>query len=272
MRLKLTLAYEGTAYSGWQIQIAGGKSLPTIQGKVEEAFRRISGHRVTVHGAGRTDAGVHAEGQVCHADIDENLTRIDWKRALNACLPQDIRILESVAAACGFHARKDARAKRYAYSLWMHKDRPLPRIRNFTAHCPPLDLEGLAAALPFLIGRRDFASFRNGGDETSDTVREIHSIDCLPGYVAGLRCPDDWPVLTLVFTGSGFLRQMARNLSGLLVYTGLGKISPERIPGIIDAGDRRAMPGPCAPAQGLSLLEVIYPEPCFSPQPAPPAV
>ncbi|MDR0827388.1 MAG: tRNA pseudouridine(38-40) synthase TruA [Desulfovibrio sp.] len=258
MRLKLTLAYEGTAYAGWQMQAGDKKDLPTIQGKVEYAFRRLAGKRIMVQGAGRTDAGVHAEGQVCHADVEEAGTRIDWKGALNAWLPPDIRILNCVSVPADFHARASAKAKHYVYSLWMHKDRPLPRLKNFVAHCPPLDLELLATALPLLCGQHDFASFQNSGSNLAHTLRELYSIELKPGFVSGLRCPEDWPVISLLYTGNGFLKQMARNLSGLLIQIGLGKIPADAVPGILAARDRRALPSPCAPARGLTLLEVIY--------------
>ncbi|MDR1946735.1 MAG: tRNA pseudouridine(38-40) synthase TruA [Desulfovibrio sp.] len=257
-RLKITVAFEGTAYAGWQIQSGGPRPVPSIQETLEAAFARINGRPVRVHGAGRTDAGVHAEGQVCHADVEEAKKSPDWSKALNACLPPDIRVLSCIPAEAAFHARKSALAKRYAYSIWMSRDKALPRIRNFVAQTPPPDLDLLASALPCITGRHDFASFQNSGTKTRDTVRELYSVCCRKGEIAGLRCPEHWPVLSIVFEGNGFLKQMARNLSGMLLHVGLGKIAPEDIPGIMAARDRRALSSPCAPACGLSLLEVLY--------------
>jgi tRNA pseudouridine38-40 synthase len=254
------VAFEGTAYAGWQIQSGGTRSVPSIQGCLESAFARIAGRPVRVHGAGRTDAGVHADGQVCHADVDETKMPSDCRNALNACLPPDIRVLSCIPVGADFHARKSAVGKRYAYSIWTGRDKPVPRIRNFVAQTPPLDLDLLRAALPHITGRRDFASFQNSGAATRNTVRELFSVQCRKGEIARLRCPEDWPVLNLIFAGNGFLKQMVRNLSGMLIHAGARRIAPEDIPGIMAARDRRALPSPCAPACGLTLLEVVYPE------------
>ncbi|MDR2124615.1 MAG: tRNA pseudouridine(38-40) synthase TruA [Desulfovibrio sp.] len=259
-RIKLIVAFEGTAYAGWQIQSGGMPQVPSIQACLESAFARIVGSPVRVHGAGRTDAGVHADGQVCHADVDETKMPSNARRALNACLPSDIRVLSCTQVEAAFHARKSAVGKRYAYSIWTGRDKPVPRIRNFIAQAPPLNPDLLNAALPHITGRHDFASFQNSGATARNTVRELYSVQCRKGELACLRCPEDWPVLNLVFEGNGFLKQMVRNLSGMLIHVGAGKIDPEDIPGIAAARDRRALPSPCAPACGLSLLEVMYPE------------
>jgi tRNA pseudouridine38-40 synthase len=258
-RLRLTLAYVGTRYAGWQLQARGdGAGTPTVQAALETAFARVLGRRFPVSAAGRTDAGVHAEGQVCHVDVPENKEHIDWQRALNVNLPPDIRVLSARGTGPDFHARKNATGKRYIYSLWMHRDRALPRLDPFVWSVPVLDCRRLAEALPFLTGRRDFASFRNSGTPGDDTIRDLHSISLLPGHAGLLACPSDWPVLSLVFEGAGFLKQMARNLAGLLVWVGLGKLKAERIPGILEAKDRRALPSPCAAARGLTLARVFY--------------
>lgn len=258
-RLKLTLAYQGTRYAGWQLQAKPGCSGPvTIQGELESRVARIAGERIAIHGAGRTDSGVHAEAQVCHLDVPENTRRVDWKQALNIQLPHDIRVTEAAWAADGFHSRRSAVRKRYAYSLWMDRDKALPRIAPFVWSIPRIDLARIAPALPLLTGRHDFASFQNSGTTVTKTVRTLHSIRILPGMAASLTCPPDWPVATLLFEGDGFLKQMVRNLTGLLVWIAQGKIEPDDIPAILAAGDRRALPGPAAPAQGLTLLDVMY--------------
>ena len=257
-RLKLVLAYQGTSYAGWQMQTRSGVR-STVQREIEICVERVVGERVPVHGAGRTDSGVHAERQVCHLDLPRNAARINWRQALNIQLPQDIRVTEAVWVDDAFHSRKSAIRKRYAYSLWMHRDKALPRIAPFVWSTPPLNLDLLDPVLPLLVGRRNFASFQNSGTRMSNTVRDLYSVTCHPGMVAELACPESWPVATLIFEGNGFLKQMVRNLAGLLVWTVLGKIRPEQIPDILAAENRSALPSPSAPAQGLTLLEVVYP-------------
>ena len=261
-RLKLTLAYDGTRYAGWQAQALKTRERPpTVQGELEGILESMVGRRVPVFGAGRTDAGVHAEGQVCHLDLPEDKSRINWRWALNAQLPYDIRVLDAQWVSQNFHARKSARRKRYAYSLWMHRDRALPRVRDFVWSVMPLDLNRMLEAAALLSGRHDFASFQNKGTAQFHTVRTLFSVTCRRGWLAGLSCPPDWPVATFIFEGDGFLKQMVRNLVGLLVWVGQGKGAPPDVAALLAAGDRRALPCPTAPAQGLTLLEVTYEEP-----------
>lgn len=277
-RLKLTLAYEGTRYAGWQMQAApkrargnGGtpeaemrgpvcpaQTAPTIQGELERAVSAIIGARHAVLAAGRTDAGVHAEAQVCHLDLPEEAVRINWQKALNVMLPPDIRVTGASWTGPDFHARKSAKAKRYGYSLWMRADRALPRVQAFVWSVPAFDPARLAPAVPLLTGERDFASFRNRGAPLENTRRTLFSISVVPGMVGPLACPPEWPVLALVFEGDGFLKQMVRNLAGLLVWIGLGKLEAAAVPAIFAARDRRALPSPAAPARGLTLMEVMY--------------
>jgi tRNA pseudouridine38-40 synthase len=258
-RLALTLAYEGTRYAGWQLQAGTTREQPpTVQGEIERVLEGMLGRRHPVFGAGRTDAGVHAEGQVCHVDLPDDRPGIDWRCALNAQLPWDIRILDANWVACDFHARKSAVRKRYAYSLWMHRDKALPRVRNFVWSVMPADLERMHEAASLLVGRRDFASFRNADPTRGDAVRTLFSIRGRHAWLAGLHCPEHWPLETFIFEGDGFLRQMARNIMGLLVWAGWGKIRPTDIASMLAAADRRALPSPTAPAQGLTLLEVLY--------------
>lgn len=259
-RLKFTVAYEGTRYAGWQLQ-AGAPDRnrpPTIQGELERVFHRVAGERLVVHGSGRTDAGVHAEAQICHVDMPEHLSRVHWLRALNSKLPPDIRVLACDDAPDTFHARKSAKGKRYAYTLWAGPGCAVPRISAFAWSLPVLDLERIAAAIPYLIGEHDFASFQNTGTRLANTTRRIFSITCKPGEAANLICPASWPVVSYVFEGNGFLKQMVRNLMGLLVWIGQGRLEPEDIPAILAARERCALPSPTAPACGLTLLEVVY--------------
>ena len=258
-RLKLTLTYEGTRYSGWQMQAFTTKDRPiTIQGELERALETIIGQRVVVYGAGRTDSGVHAEAQVCHIDLPEDKMRIDWQRALNVLLPYDIRVLSVEEAAPEFHARKSALRKRYAYTLWMGRDRAVPRLQAFVWSTPTLDLDRMRVACDQLTGCHDFASFQNSGTPIASTIRTLFSFTVSPNLAGRLICPPEWPVATFIVEGDGFLKQMVRNLMGLLVWVGQGKLQPESIPAMIAAKDRRALPSPSAPAQGLTLLEVIY--------------
>ena len=262
-RLKLTLAYQGTRYAGWQLQAPNptrpNKASPTIQGELESCVARIrGGERMPIHGAGRTDSGVHAEGQVCHLDLPAGSERIDWQQALNTRLPHDIRITGVSWVPDDFHARKSALGKRYAYSLWMSRDKALPRIAPFVWSTPVPNLDAVVHALPLLTGRHDFASFQNSGSTIINTVRTLRSITVSPGTVACLTCPPHWPVTTLVFEGDGFLKQMTRNLMGLLVWIAQGKLRADSIPAILASKNRAALPSPAAPAQGLSLLEVLY--------------
>jgi len=248
-RLKLTLAYVGAAYSGWQIQEKASPP-PTIQGELERALAEICGRPVRVFGAGRTDAGVHAEGQVAHCDVPA-LRAINWQAALNVHLPSDIRILNAQEAAAGFHACFDARKKTYRYDLWLSRQVAPPRLHPFVWACDPLDLRKLEAALPLLTGRHDFRTFQNSGSAMRDTVRTLLSFRTAhPAEYGG-------DVLSLYMEADGFLKQMARNICGLLVAVGQGRFNLSRIPALLAARERAQAP-PTAPARGLTLVSVDY--------------
>lgn len=256
VRLKLTLAYTGTAYAGWQIQ-AEGLGRTTIQEELEAALASLIGRRVRVHAAGRTDAGVHAEGQVAHVDVPPR-TDMDWQRALNAKLPADIRVAACRAVPAGFHARHSATGKLYAYTLFTGAGNTPPRLEPYAWATPPLDLDAMRETAALLAGRHDFASFQNAGTPVADTVRTLWSVTPERGVAGPFRCPEDWPVTTWFFHGEGFLKQMVRNLMGLLVWVGRGKTAPEQAAAMLAAKDRRAVPSPTAPAKGLTLMYVIY--------------
>jgi len=248
-RLKLTLAYVGAAYSGWQIQEKTSPP-PTIQGELERALAKLCGRPVRVFGAGRTDAGVHAEGQVAHCDVPV-LCAINWQAALNVHLPSDIRILNAREAAASFHACFDARKKTYRYDLWLSRQVAPPRLHPFVWACGPLDLPRLEAALPLLMGTHDFRSFQNRGSVMRDTVRTLLSLRAAhPAEYGG-------DVLSLSMEADGFLKQMARNISGLLVAVGGGRFALSRIPALFAARERAQAP-PTAPARGLTLVSVDY--------------
>lgn len=258
-RLKLTIAYTGTAYAGWQLQSPElGQS--TIQNELEKAVTIISGENIRVHGAGRTDSGVHAEGQAAHIDIPETCRVADWARALNAKLPADIRVTSAAFVPNTFRACNDAVGKCYAYTLFEGRYALPPRLAPFAWAVPRLDTAVMHEAAAMLTGRHDFASFQNVGTPVQSTVRTVFSIREEKHRAAAFLCPPEWPVSTWFFEGEGFLKQMVRNLMGLLVWIGEGKLSPTDVPAILAANDRTALPSPSAPAQGLTLMRVDYPE------------
>lgn len=257
MRVRLLLAYDGTNYRGWQIQ-AKPQPPPTIQGAVETALFSICGAHIRAYGAGRTDAGVHAHGQTAHFDGPERLASLDWRHALNALLPSDIRVLEAAIAHTRFHARDDAISKTYVYDFWPHNNFPLPRLRPYVWECGHLDGDAMRAALPRLAGCHDFASFQNVGTEIKDTRRHIFRME-LRELAQDEFYPHTGSIWRLIIEGNGFLKQMARNLAGFLVAVGKGVLDASRLDDILAARDRRALPSATAPARGLALARVEYP-------------
>ena len=272
MRLALLLAYQGTRFSGWQIQEKPRAPL-TVQGVLESAVAHISGGHVRLHGSGRTDAGVHAYGQVVHGDVPDRRfpPRGDsvasdgcddagrrWRRALNALLPPDIRVLAAHAARPDFHARTDALHKTYVYDFWQERAFTPPRLVSFVWPCGPLVVDAMRAALLPLCGRHSFATFRNTGTDTESDVRTVLEarIDVLP---PSPFLPPHAPALRLTLRADGFLKQMVRNIAGMLVACGQGKLSPGDVPSLIAAGARHALCAPTAPPQGLALARVAYP-------------
>ena len=243
---KITVAYDGRNFTGWQRQAAGAG--PTVQGALEEALSRLCDHPVTIHGSGRTDAGVHALGQVASFTTASPRTPEQIVQGGNCLLPPEAAILKAEEAPENFHARFSALGKRYDYELLTSPTRhPLYHGRAWWVG-PGLDWEAVAEALPAFTGERDFAAFQSAGSETGSTVRAI--------YRASLSRPGQ-DVRRLTFVGSGFLRHMVRAMVGLLVETGRGRWSAASIPEIIASGDRRRS-GPTAPADGLYLFGVYY--------------
>ncbi len=257
VRLKLTLAYRGTSFHGWQIQAhARGPQPRTIQGCLEEAVARILGLPTRVQGASRTDAGVHARGQVAHVDIPEDKLRVNWQAALNATVPRDVTVLAVEPVTPEFHARFSAKAKTYTYSLWLSRRYVLPQRRHFVWPVGPLDVAAMEAAAIHFTGRRDFTSFQNQGTEVESPVRTVYELARCASAGQELFTEPELEVVWRI-RGDGFLKQMVRNIVGCLVAVGKGKLAPEDVPGIFAAHDRTQAPA-TAPAQGLTLLRVHY--------------
>jgi tRNA pseudouridine38-40 synthase len=251
--LKLTLSYDGTRLVGWQRQAEGD----SVQGVLEDALARFEGRPVTVHGAGRTDAGVHAIGQVASVEVEFAHDVATLARALNAQLPEDVRVLSVEDVAPGFHARFGARSKTYHYCI---RTGPLvsPFERAFVWHVPqPLDVEAMRRAASSLLGRHDFSSFRSIGTEVPDAVRTLHvsALVETPGALPWLG--DGTALLTYQVTGDGFLRHMVRAIVGTLVEVGRGWRDPAQMDALVQAKDR-ARAGATAPPQGLFLVRVDY--------------
>jgi tRNA pseudouridine38-40 synthase len=242
-RYRVTLAYDGTQYLGWQIQPSG----PTIQGELEQCLTQMAGHRVRVVGAGRTDAGVHAHGQVAHFKLDNPIPPDGLLRGLNSLLPEDIRVRESSVAPDDFHARYSARAKTYRYFIDLSPV-ALPMRSRFAHHYPhPIDRGAMDAAAKCFLGRHDFVAFAASSTEVETTVRE-----CFES-----RFFEQEPELVYEINATGFLHHMVRNIVGTLLEVGRGKITPDSIDALFDSKDRR-LSGPTAPARGLHLMEVEY--------------
>lgn len=244
-RLALVLAYEGGPFAGWQVQ----PGAVTIQGEVEQALSRLCDHPVRVHASGRTDAGVHAWGQVATFNTTSRLAAPQMLAGLRALLPDQIHPRALGRVAPDFHARFHARAKTYDYFLWPQAGPALFQRQRLWPLWRPLDEEALRQALEPLPGPRDLKPFASQGDEAAgSTVRQVFEARLTIGE-RGL-----WRVR---LTASGFLRHVVRNLVGELVMVGLGKARPESILEACTAG-RRARSGPKAPACGLYLNRVYY--------------
>ena len=242
-KIKLTLEYEGTRYAGWQIQ----KSADTIQERVEDALERVLREKVRVHAAGRTDAGVHALGQVAHFQTRSSLPRENIRNGANTYLPSDIVILRAGEVLPDFHARYKAKGKNYRYLVYRRKE-PSPFRVDRAYHFPlPLDTEKMERAARHLKGRHDFNAFAASGSSVKNTVRTLSRI--------GIS--EKGELLTFELAADGFLYKMIRNIVGTLLEVGKGKIPPEELKNILNSRDRK-LAGPTAPAAGLYLLKVIY--------------
>lgn len=241
--LKLTLAYDGTEYHGWQIQ----PNVPTIQGAMQTALGKLFNHDVSVQGSGRTDAGVHARGQVANVYTVRSMDTDAVLRGVNALLPSQIRVWEVEEVGLEFHAGKSAVAKTYEYHIW--RTWIVSPFQCRYVHVVPyrLDADAIDEASRCFAGTHDFTSFCAAASEVEDKVRTVYSAEWD-------RSPDEW---LFRIRGSGFLQYMVRTIVGTLLYVGAGKVRPDSIPEILARRDRR-LAGPSAPACGLHLASVEY--------------
>lgn len=243
-RIKLLIAYDGTRYHGWQLQ----PRAVTVQGTLESCLSRITNGPIRLHAAGRTDARVHALGQVAHFDTASDIATASLVRGLNSLLPDDIVVRRAVEAPTDFHARYDATRKTYAYQLHNHAVPSLLRA-PYAWHVPQrLDVPAMQAAAQLLVGCHDFSAFRSAS--RGDARQPVR---CL--YRLALRSRP--PCLVVVLSADGFLYHMARNIVGTLVAVGRGAISAETIGDMLRARQRQ-LAGPAAPAHGLFLAHVSY--------------
>ena len=252
---RLLLEYDGAQFAGWQAQARGAR---TVQAAVETAIGQLIGARAGVVGASRTDAGVHAEGQVASVSLETRLAPDALVRALNALLPEDVAVRDVALAPDGFHARRDARRKLYRYAIWNGPERSPLRARRFYAVPRPLDLGAMQSAAAALVGTHDWSAFQVRGSEwraegaakgrPRSAVRQVTRLSVL-GLAGG--------EVLIEVEGGGFLRQMVRTLVGTLVEVGRGRRDPLSMPALLESRDR-ASAGPTAPAYGLTLVRVDY--------------
>ena len=242
-RIHLIVEYDGTNYAGWQRQ----SNALAVQQVLEEALGRLTRETIVVHGASRTDAGVHALGQSCHFDTDSRIPGEKFSYAVNTLLPPDIRVRLSEDAVPDFHARFSTKGKRYRYLFY--DDRHAGALNRFThAHCIyPLDVARMQAEASALVGTHDFAAFAASGSVVRDTVRTIWRAEVT-------RSGHD---VQLIVEGSGFLYNMVRIIAGTLRDIGSGKLAPGALKKAIETGNRLDL-GITAPAHGLTLMEVFY--------------
>ncbi|MEI6563437.1 MAG: tRNA pseudouridine(38-40) synthase TruA [bacterium] len=243
-RYRITVAYDGGAYAGWQVQ----PKQMTVQQALEAVLKSLSGETVKVHGSGRTDQGVHAEGQVAHFDLSKKWVCGHLQNGMNAKLPQDIRVLKVARAKPDFHARRSAVKKEYRYFIWNAKVMN-PTRRQVSVHIrKSLDVKAMQAAARILTGRHDFAAFTaNPNREVESTVREVYSLSVKrTGSQVIIRAASE-----------GFLYKMVRSLTGLLLRVGEGAIPLDEVK-LILASKIRTARVPTAPPEGLFLWRVWY--------------
>jgi len=243
-QIKLTLSYDGTAYQGSQRQ----KNAPTVQDVLEKTLQKVLKEKTRILFAGRTDAGVHAEGQVASFKTGRKIPLKGLKRGLNALLPEDIVVRSAAQTQRLFHPRFDASLKEYRYTLW-NDPTPSPFLRRYALHVPQkLNLKAMRRAARYLVGENDFKSFQ-AADERGRSSRRI---------LRRLSIRRKGPLVRMTFQGNGFVYRMVRNIVGTLLQVGRGKRLPQEVKTLLKRRDR-TLAGPTAPAQGLCLVRVTYP-------------
>lgn len=263
-RIMLTVAYDGTNYSGWQIQ----PNNETIEGVLNRELTRLLDEEIKVIGASRTDAGVHAEGAICVFDTTSRIPAEKFSYALNRSLPEDIVIRKSQAVAKDFHPRKTETRKTYRYSIW-NDGFPMPTNSRYTHHIyGKLDIAAMRKAAKYFVGEHDFAGFCSAGNQTESTVRtiyEMHVREKMHSEMESRICDVTGPEvgqqkrIDIYVTGNGFLYNMVRIIAGTLIEVGQGKIAVSDISDIISSCDRDRA-GNTAPAKGLCLMKYLFTE------------
>ncbi|MDR0550052.1 MAG: tRNA pseudouridine(38-40) synthase TruA [Deltaproteobacteria bacterium] len=241
---KLTVAYEGSNFCGWQRQKEG----PTVQGLLEEALSRVCDHPVTLHGSGRTDAGVHAQGQVANFLTNSSRTPAQILAGANSILPMEIAIFLVEAVDLDFHARFSAKGKCYSYDFGVSPVRDPLTLRRAWPVGLGLKWDLVESCFPYLVGEKDFAAFKSQGDDVKSTIRTVTKLELSKAAPRLIR---------LTVYGSGFLRHMVRTMAGTLVEVAKGRLKPQDLANILETGDR-SQAGRTAPAQGLCLRRVFY--------------
>ncbi|MGM0454276.1 MAG: tRNA pseudouridine(38-40) synthase TruA [Thermodesulfobacteriota bacterium] len=242
---KLVVEYDGTRFSGWQVQA----NARTVQGEIERAIATMTRQSIRINGSGRTDAGVHALGQVANFRCETALTASAFYSGLNSLLPADIVVRSCQSVPESFHARYDATGKTYHYRIF-NRHLPVAIGRQYVWHVrKKLDISAMEAALDHIVGTHNFKAFENSGSPKSRTTRTV--------YNAIIEQQQDSRYLTVKLTADGFLRYMVRNIVGTIVEVGLAKYPPGRISDILTAGDR-SLAGTTAPPHGLFLVSVNY--------------
>jgi tRNA pseudouridine38-40 synthase len=241
--LRLIVEYDGTGFAGWQRQ----HGQETVQGCLEKAFHAMTGQSVVVRGAGRTDAGVHAEGQVASVELASRIPNLGFLRGLNTLLPPEIAVLDVADMPAGWSARHDARGKIYRYQVWNHPVRSPRRARRAWHVHDALDTHPMREAAGLLVGEHDFRAFRSSDCDRKNTVRIMRRFEVRR----------DGALLSIEVEGTAFLRNMVRILAGTLVAVGRGKMTPAQVLALLSSGDR-TQAGVTAPACGLTLVRVIY--------------
>lgn len=245
MRVMLRVAYDGTAYSGWQLQ----PNAVTIEQRLNEALEDLFGVPMAVIGASRTDAGVHALGNAAVFDVDTRMPASKIAYALNTRLPDDIRVVNSSEVSPDFHPRHTESVKTYEYKIW-NDAFPNPTVRLYSHfEYGEIDIERMAEAAEYLVGEHDFTSFCSAGTQVENKVRTVFSVDI----------KRDGAMITVSVTGNGFLYNMVRIIAGTLLKVGQGAMEPADVKKALDGRDRQ-LAGPTAPARGLTLVKISYGE------------